>query len=284
MATETGKRQRNVNPSPSAAATIESLRRPDRDRGLRPVRVPLWAAPSGAPAGPATFEAQQRFAAYVAHELLTPIALQRALVELALADEHADTATLRAMGENILAGCEHQQRLIEALLNLTRSQCGLARHEPVDIAAITNQALQAHDLSEFESVLTLEPARATGDPDLIERLAANLVSNAARHNVTGGRIEVATHTEAEQAVLCVANTGWPIPAEELTRLFHPFQRLDSQPRTCTDGVGLGLAIVQAIADAHNATVTAHSRPGGGLKLKVRFPAIVRASGASAQRW
>jgi signal transduction histidine kinase len=285
MSTETGKRQRSVNPSPfGAAATIDSLRRPDRDRGLGPTRVPLWATPSGAPPGPATFEGQQRFAAYVAHELLTPITLQRALVELALGDQHADTATLRAMGEDVLASCEHQERLIEALLDLTRSQCGLARHELVDIAAITNQAMRAHDLSEFESVVTLEPARTTGDPDLIERLAANLVSNAARHNVTGGRIEVATHTESEQAVLCVANTGRPIPAAELPRLFHPFQRLGSQPRACTDGVGLGLAIVQAIADAHHAYVAAHARPGGGLKIEVSFPATLCASGAPAQRW
>jgi signal transduction histidine kinase len=278
VSTEAGHHHRPVNSSPGAGAPVaHSLRGPGRHRGLHPARVPL--PPSGAPAEPPTFEDPERFAAYVAHELRTPITLQRALVEVALTDPHADTAALRAMGEGVLASCDEQQRLIEALLDLTRSQCGLTRHEAVDIAAITNQALRAHNLSEFESFVAFERARTTGDPDLVERLAANLVSNATRHNVTGGRIELATRTEGEHAVLSVANTGRLIPTGELARLFQPFQRLGSQPQACADGIGLGLAIVQAIADAHDAIVTAHARAGGGLKIDVSFPATVNTAGA-----
>jgi signal transduction histidine kinase len=218
---------------------------------------------------PATFEEQECFAAYVAHELRTPIALQRTLVEVALADPLADTTALREMGERVIASCEHQQALIEALLDLARSKRGLSRHEPVDLAAITGEVLRAHDLSEFESVVVLEPARATGDPDLIERLAANLVSNAIRHNIpAGGRIEVATGIALGRPVLSVANTGPSIPADELTRLFQPFQRLDAS----AEGVGLGLAIVQEIANAHRAFVTARARAGGGLEVHISFPA------------
>lgn len=191
---------------------------------------------------------------------------------MALADPRADTAALRAMGERVVAGCEQQQRLIEALLVLTRSQSGLTRHEPVDIAALTSNALQAHDLSLFENVVTLAPARTTGDPDLVERIAANLISNATRHNVSGGRIEVATRTESGNAVLSVTNAGRLIAAEEIARLFRPFERLGPQPRACVDGVGLGLTIVQAIADAHGAIVAAHARAGGGLTVDVSFPA------------
>jgi signal transduction histidine kinase len=196
------------------------------------------------------------------------------LVELALADRHADTATLRAMGEEVLASCDELQRLIEALLDLTRSRRGLMRHEPVDVAAIANQALRAHDLCEVETFVALEPAGTTGDPDLLERLAANLFSNAIRHNVTGGRVEIATRVEGGHAVLSVANTGVLIPADELPRLFQPFQRLSSQPRGCAHGVGLGLAIVRAIADAHDAIVAAHPRAGGGLKIDISFPATI----------
>ncbi len=248
------------------------------DPVITAARVPLRMAPSAA-AAPGTFEGEERFAAYVAHELRTPIALQRATVEAALTDPHADTAALRAMGNDVIASCEQQHRLIEALLYLTRTQYELMCHGPVDIAAIANRALRAQDLSELESVVAFEPARATGDPDLIERLIANLVSNATRHNATGGRIEIATRTEAEHAVLSIANTGRLIPAEELARLFQPFQRLGTQPRARTDGAGLGLAIVQAIADAHDATITAHARAGGGLKIGVSFPATVRNSRA-----
>jgi len=109
--------------------------------------------------------------------------------------------------------------------------------------------------------------------------AGRHVSNATRHNIAGGRIEVATRTEAEHAVLSVANTGRLLPAGELTRLFQPFQRLGPQPQARADGVGLGLAIVQAIADAHDAIVTAHARAGGGLKIDVRFPATMNTAGA-----
>jgi signal transduction histidine kinase len=213
------------------------------------------------------------FAAYVAHELRTPVALQRALVEVALADPDADAAALREMGERVVASCIRQQRLIEALLDLVRDGRGLARRELVDIAAIASDALRAHDLGELESVVTLEPAPTTGDPDLLGRVAANLVSNAIRHNVVGGRIELATRTESGRAVLSVANTGRLIPARELRRLFQPFQTFARRPLDGAEGVGLGLAVVQAIADAHDASVTAHARTGGGLAVAVAFPAL-----------
>jgi signal transduction histidine kinase len=189
--------------------------------------------------------------AFVAHELREPVALQRALVEVALTDPDADELALREMGERVLAACERQQRLIDALLDLTRSRRRLLRREPVDLASITGEALRAYDLSEFDTVVVLEPARTTGDPDLLARLGANLVSNAVRHNVVGGRVEVATRAEPGRAVLSVANTGPPAPAG--------------------DGVGLGLAIVHAIADAHDAVVTAQAPPGGGLRIDVGFP-------------
>lgn len=217
-------------------------------------------------------DGRHRFAAYVAHELRTPLALQLALAQATLADPHADTVALRAMGERIVASCWQQQRLIDALLDLTRSRRGLTRQEPVDIAAITGQALQTHELSELDSVVVLEPAVATGDATLLERLAANLVSNAIRHNVPRGRIEVVTRTDAGRARLSVANTGPLIPSGELARLFAPFERLGSQARAGADGAGLGLAIVRAVADAHNAIVAAHARAAGGLEIEVTFPA------------
>jgi signal transduction histidine kinase len=190
---------------------------------------------------------------------------------VALSDPDTDAAAFRATAKDVAASCEEQQRLIDALLQLTLGRRRLMRHEPVDIAATVGQAVRAHDLGEFHTIVELKPARTTGDPVLIHRLAANLISNAAQHNFTGGRIEVETHTEKENAVLCIANTGPLIPPNELTRLFEPFQRLGAQPLPCAGGFGLGLAIVRAIADAHNATITPHARTDGGLKLDVRFP-------------
>jgi signal transduction histidine kinase len=231
-------------------------------------------APIRAPARP-DLDGGERFVAYVAHELRTPIAFQLALVEAALSDPDADPAAFRAMAKDVAASCDQQQRLIEALSQLTLGRGGLVRQEPVDIAAAVSQALRAHDLGEFQTIVALKPARTTGDPLLIQRLAANLISNAAQHNFTKGRIEVETGTENEHATLCVANTGPLIPAVELTRLFEPFQRLGAHSIPGGAGFGLGLAIVRAIADAHHATITANARTDGGLKLDVHFPTTKR---------
>ena len=121
--------------------------------------------------------------------------------------------------------------------------------------------------------MALAPAALRGDPDLLECLVANLVSNAVDHNLVGGRVEIATRTETGQAVLWIANTGRLIPSATLPRLFQPFQRLDSNGGTSSDGVGLGLAIVETIVAAHGGLVTARARSAGGLEIDVRFPAV-----------
>ncbi len=215
----------------------------------------------------------ERFAAYVAHELRTPLATQRALLELALVDDNADLASWREIGAGVLGACRQQERLLEACLTLARSQGGLQRREPVDLAAITAAVLGAHDLCGLERVVVLEPAWAAGDPAVLERLAANLVSNAICHNIAGGRIEVASRTESGRAHLTVANTGPLVPAAELERLFQPFQRLNPSSSCSSRGVGLGLAIVHAIAEAHDATLTARAHAGGGIGIDVAFPAL-----------
>src|SRR5262249_51240506 len=118
---------------------------------------------------------------------------------------------------------------------------------------------------------TIEPAHTTGNPRLVERLVANLLSNAINHNVEGGDIELATETRDGHAILTVKNTGTTIPADELDRLFLPFQRLDATRTSGTNGLGLGLSIVQAIADAHGATITTEAPTDGGLRVRVCFP-------------
>jgi signal transduction histidine kinase len=218
-------------------------------------------------------EAQHRFLAYAAHELRGEITLQLALAEATLADANADTAALREMGEGVVAACERQERLLEALLTLARSECGRLRREPVDLAATAADVLRSHDHHGLGSTTALEPARTAGDPQLVERLVANLVTNAVRHNVPGGRLDIVTYTAAGRARFTIANTGAVIPSGELTRLFQPFQRLTARGGPSADGVGLGLTIVQAIASAHDATVTAHPRTGGGLGIDVAFPAL-----------
>ena len=100
---------------------------------------------------------------------------------------------------------------------------------------------------------------------------ANLIDNAIRHNMAGGRIDVTTTTDAGQAVLSVANDGPVIAPEELDRLQQPFQRLGAERTSQGDGHGLGLSIVHAIATAHGATLAVHPQPAGGLHVTISFP-------------
>ena len=210
------------------------------------------------------------FLAYAAHELRGSITLQRTLAEVALADPDADMTALRGMAEKVAVGCQLQERLLEALLTLARSEHGHLRREPVDLAATAAEVLRTCAPDELRGTTTLEIARTTGDRQLIERLLANLVANAVRHNVPGGRIDVATYTAGGRPIFTIANTGPLIPAGELNRLFQPFQR-GSHARPASAGVGLGLTIVRAIADAHGATITTQPLTGGGLEVDISFP-------------
>jgi signal transduction histidine kinase len=159
---------------------------------------------------------------------------------------------------------------------LASSERGLEHREPFDLAEITTEVLQAArpelERRGLRAVTMISPAAVMGDPDLAGRLAANLVDNAVRHNIPGGRIEVTTSASQGRAVVAVANTGPVIPPAEVSRLLQPFQRLSATRDHNRDGHGLGLSIVAAIARAHGATLSAHARPRGGLDITVTFPA------------
>jgi signal transduction histidine kinase len=219
----------------------------------------------------AAFDAQRQFVANASHELRTPLTLERTLVEVALADPDGDTESLRRTCRQVLAVGEQQERLIEALLTLSRSQRGLEERGPVDLAAIAASAAAAVDADGRRIISTFRPAETTGDVRLVERLVANLVGNAVRHNETGGLVAITTETRNDRAVLTVANSGPKILAGDVSRLFRPFQRLNVDRSADSPGLGLGLSIVDAIARAHDATIETVARQNGGLRVEVAFP-------------
>jgi signal transduction histidine kinase len=227
----------------------------------------------------ASFRSQRQFVANASHELRTPLARQRTLVQVAMSDPDATIESLRAAHEETLMANQQQERLIEALLTLARSEAGLDRREPLDLAQVTDHVLLARDSEAtrrgLHLTMTLNPAPTTGDPHLVERLVTNLMDNALRHNIASGRVQVQTSTSAGHATLSVTNTGPRIPASEVGRLLQPFQRLGANRTRHDGGLGLGLSIVQAIATAHGATLAAHPRPDGGMQVTVTF------AGASA---
>src|SRR5919199_1000562 len=198
------------------------------------------------------FASQRRFVANASHELRTPLTVIRTELEVALADPEATNAELRAMAETVRDATAATERLIQALLTLARSEAGVTRRNALDLADAARQAL-AQTSGEaagrgLEVRSTLEPAPVRGDRRLLERLVANLVDNAVRHNRDGGGVEVRTGSVAGRSTVEVRNDGAVIPPEAVASLLEPFQRLDRGARG--DGVGLGLSIVRSVAEAH----------------------------------
>jgi signal transduction histidine kinase len=224
----------------------------------------------------ASFQAQRHFVANASHELRTPLTAERTLLQVALADPEADTATLRDACEQVLALGMRTERLIDALLTLATGERGIERREAFDLASVAERVVRSRSQSardrEVRLDSTLDPAWVTGDGRLAESLIANLVDNALRYNVPGGWAEVSTAARDGRAVVSVRNTGPEIPADQVDRLFQPFQRLGTERVRRGGGHGLGLAIVRAIADAHCASVAVRPRDGGGLGIDVVFPA------------
>src|SRR5579863_5707675 len=224
-----------------------------------------------------SFDAQRRFVANASHELRTPLTVERTLLQVALADPNASAETLRAVCEELLANGRDQERLIEALLTLASSERGLERLERTDLGAIAAHVLDQPrpEIEQYHLTLDaqLEAAITEGDAALIERLISNLVDNAVRHNVDGGHVELSTRQQGDRALLVVENSGQMIASEEIETMFEPFRRLGPARTGAGSGQhGLGLSIVRAIAEAHHAEVDAHPRPGGGLTIRIAFPA------------
>jgi signal transduction histidine kinase len=215
------------------------------------------------------FESQRRFVADASHELRTPLATMRAEVDVALADPDASVEELRATAVRVRDAVGRSERLIESLLVLARSDRGVVEREPVEMAEVVRRVLGSVAADGLRVESALAPLVVHGDPALLERMVANLVENAVRHNTDGGgwlRVEVG------DGRVRVANTGEVIDPGVVESLFEPFRRT-GMARTRSDrGAGLGLAIVRSVAVAHGGTASARARADGGLEVEVAFPA------------
>ncbi len=229
------------------------------------------------------FEGQRRFVANASHELRTPLAINRTLIEVALDRPDANEA-LRQLGGTLLAVNQRHERLIDGLLTLASSQQRITDPTPLDLADVvrhvTAESRETAHAADIDVRTHLRPAPVAGDPVLLERLAHNLLDNAIRYNQPeGGQVTVTTSTVDGTAQLTVDNTGPPIPAYEIPRLFEPFRRLptterltDTTTTASSRGAGLGLSIVRAVARAHGGDVDAAPRQDGGLTVRVQLPA------------
>jgi two-component system sensor histidine kinase VanS len=217
---------------------------------------------------------QQRFAANASHELRTPLAITQTLLDVARSDQ--------GRGEDELVDRLHFVNtraidLTEALLLLSRADQRAFAREPVDLSLIAEEAVETLlPLAEQRGAKIETSGDVTptaGSPALLLQLATNLVHNAIVHNLPDQGTEwVTTSAHPEAVVLTVENTGERLTPQLASTLTEPFQRGSRRVRTNHAGVGLGLAIVRSIAEAHDGALTLTPRAAGGLCVTVTLPA------------
>lgn len=211
------------------------------------------------------FTQQARFSADVAHELRTPVSVLIAEAQSSLERERS-SEDYRDTIATTLRSAKRMSGLIESLLELAQIEAGgdLSR-ESCDLAVLTSETLASlRSVAEAQGIeirSKLEKAMCEAHAAQIMQIIANLLINALQHNQRGGHVIIETALENGHAVLRVENTGPGIPAEDLPHVFERFYRADSSRSRKTGGTGLGLAICKAIADAHDAALTAESTPG-----------------------
>ncbi len=223
------------------------------------------------------------FVANVSHELKTPLAAMRGLVETLVDDEATMDAGVRRRFLGKLG--DHVQRLTDLatdLLHLARAEAERP-HPPItiDLAAAAATALErlapAARAKSITLVVSGGAATAVGDPEAIAQILDNLVDNAVKYTPAGGRVEVRTLVADEggapgaAGVIEVIDNGVGIEPVEQARVFERFYRVDKARARDVPGTGLGLSIVKHLVEAHGGTVTLESWPGRGSTFRVRLP-------------
>jgi two-component system sensor histidine kinase VanS len=217
---------------------------------------------------------QQRFAANASHELRTPLAITQTLLEVARNDPGRDTGELVDRLQLVNARAID---LTEALLLLSRADQGSFTREPVDLSLIAEEATETLLPLAEQRGLTIETSGDTtptlGSRALLQQMTTNLVHNAIVHNLAEqGTVWVTTSVHSRTVELTVENTGEKVSPQMVSTFVEPFQRGTERIRTHHAGVGLGLAIVNSITQAHDGTLTLAPRTAGGLRVTVQLPA------------
>jgi signal transduction histidine kinase len=222
------------------------------------------------------FEMQKRFVSNVSHELRTPLTMMRTSLDVAAAKPQPMSHDAAVLSGKVREGLDQADRLVESFLALARAEAGrVGELEAVSLADLADAALDDSADTIAEEGLTTEvrcdDAWVRGSRMLLARLMANLLDNAVRYNRPGGAITIVGEADGPVARLTVDNDGHAIDPQEAVRLLEPFRRLGADRIRSESGVGLGLAIVAAIAAAHSGTVELRARPQGGLAVTVELP-------------
>jgi two-component system OmpR family sensor kinase len=218
----------------------------------------------------------RRFVADASHELRTPLAAVRAYAELFTRGADRRPEDLARSMSGITRESERMSVLVEDLLLLARLDEGRPlERKPVDLAGIVGDAVETARAVDPDRPLTLtsESVRVLGDGERLRQIVDNLLSNARAHTPPGTPVSVSVGADAGEAYLEVSDSGRGIADEEVARVFERFYRADESRSRASGGVGLGLSIVAAVADAHGGSVGARSQPGEGATFRIVLPLL-----------
>ncbi|MBR2716803.1 MAG: HAMP domain-containing histidine kinase [Oscillospiraceae bacterium] len=226
-----------------------------------------------------TERVRQRFVSDASHELKTPLAAITLLSDSIVQNDGMKMDTVREFVSDIGREAERLTRVTQQLQELTK--LGSVRRElkeDADLGRVAEEALKMlHPLAERSSVL-LNSSLASGcivraNPDDLHQVIFNLVENAIKYNIPGGKVQVLLFRREDEVILMVDDTGEGVPPEKLDNIFDRFFRVDEARSGEQSGSGLGLAIVRDAVEKNGGAVRAANRREGGMRFEVSFPAL-----------
>jgi signal transduction histidine kinase len=212
----------------------------------------------------------------VAHDLRTPLTRLRASAEAAL-QSSGDLATAREALADCIEESDRIQRLLETLLDVSAAESGVMKleRERIDAAELLRGVRELYALVAEEKSIELHDRAAAGttlsaDPTRLRQILANLVDNAVKYTPAGGSVWLEAEPRGDRVVFTVRDTGPGIPPEEQGKIWQRLYRGDHS--RSLRGLGLGLSVVKALAEAHGGTAAVTNHPAGGAVFTVELPA------------
>lgn len=212
----------------------------------------------------------------IAHELRTPMTRLRGAAEMAL-HSNPDTETYKQALSDCLEEAEQTLTTLNTLMDVAEAEAGAMKLdlEPVDLPALIRSVVGLYEHVAEDNGIAL---RATvserlclrADSKRMRQAVANLLDNAIKYTPAGGRIEIEAHSEQQQVLISVRDTGIGIKPEELPKIWDRLYR--GEASHSQRGLGLGLSLVRAVVLAHKGSVEAHSEPGQGSRFVIYLPA------------
>jgi len=224
------------------------------------------------------FERERQLTSDVSHELRTPLGMLKTQLSLARSRPREANALLQMMAE-MEGDVDRMTRLIEQMLTLARvEQHGLEQFSPVDCTILLKDVITELQLTAQDRNVILQlvlPPQVEfillADAERLRQVFVNLVENGIKYSPEGSVVKVTAVRQWQQISISVSNTGTEIPPEQISHLFERFYRVDDARARDTGGFGLGLAITQAIVQAHDGEISVQSEPGKGTTFTVYLP-------------